>query len=594
MPINIKQLQKDAKEFDAQGDEKKFAEKDQRKLEFFKVLLKSDYAREKLLLNNFNLQWIDNSKDLDIFEKSLEKACYHVKRVGFKKEERDSFLKEFDITVMDIGSYDLEERNKNIYQTPASKNRYHTDLWQAFWSNVDEQNETAKVREFLIGEVRLNPEVKIHYRKADENLKSYFKKRDFPPSFKHRRLQDQFTVHFTLALNAGKKYEDLAFSKPEELLDKINDFNKKLNKEMDFKTAWKYGIDRGNKELATLCLFKFDPNNNFYEVNNKDIVRPEFAKIKCYTLKDYGCMEEYISKKGESKNRYAIKNLSYFMDEKYLNNKDLFKEEVTPCLDLTTAKLIKGKIITNGDVMTYLKLKKAVAKRKLYEIDHKEIEGNAMLEWSEWEDGESNDEEKKRPEGVLNIRTSKGEKTIYWYCEGYEGIFINHKKNIKYNKQSIKDALNHYLIELRDNNESHTPTILQVNHLRDAIAANMVGVICHLQKTYKGFVILEDLAEGTVEKHFFNSNANISRRLENALYNKFQSLGLVPPHVKDIIRLREDIRKKQKRSQSDKKENKIKKLEENIEKMKENISRLNEEKKEKIAHLRREIEEKGK
>ena len=441
---------------------------------------------------------------------------------------------------------------KNIYQTPASKNRYHTDLWRAFWDNIDEPNETTRLRGFLIGKVRLNPEVKIRYRKVDENLKNYFKKKDFPPLFKHRRLQDQFTVHFTLALNAGKKYENLAFSKPEELLNKINDFNKKLNREMDFKTAWKYGIDRGKKELATLCLSKFDPDNNLYTVNNKDIVKPEFVKIECYALKNYDYIEKYITKEGKVKKRQAIKNLSYFRDEKYLNDNKLFKKEVTSCLDLTTAKLIDGKIITNGDVMTFLKLKKAVAKRKLYELYYnKEIEKNAMLEWSEWENGESNNAEKKRSESVLNIKTSKGEKTIYWYCSEYENILINHEKNIKYNKQSIKDSLNHYLLELGDNNDSHTPPISQINHLRDALTANMVGVICHLQKTYKGFIILEDLNEGNVRRHFFDSNENISRRLENALYNKFQSLGLVPPHVKNIISLRENIRARQKKKSCD-------------------------------------------
>ena len=553
LPEPLKQLQKSAKKFKTNGDEQELKEKDQKKLEFFKELLKSEYAKGILQLENFNLQCLDKAESLDTFEQSLETACYHIKKIVLEENEKQYFLKKFDVTTLDIRSYDLEGRNKNTYQTPASDNRWHTDLWQVFWSDVAQaqvQTKETKVKGFNLGAVRLNPEVKIRWRKADEDLKKYFDQKKFPSPFKHRRLQDQFTVHFTLAFNAGKKYEDIAFAKPEKLLDRINDFNQKLNREMNFKTAWKYGIDRGNIELATLCLVQFDPEKETYQENDKTIVQPLFPRdsgniISCWTLRNYGHSEEYRTKKGEAKTRMAIKNLSYFMDEKYLNNENLFKKASISCLDLSTAKVIKGKIITNGDVMTYLKLKKAVAKRRLYELYHAGKIQRDELEWSEWEDGKKEDKD-KRPEGVLNIQTSEGEKTIYWYRKEYENILINSQKNIKYDKQSIKNALNHYLNKLTQKDDHHTPTILQINHLRDAITANMVGVICHLQKSYPGFVILEDLGESDIKKHFLQSNENISRRLENALYNKFQSLGLVPPHVKDIICLREDIRKKQK------------------------------------------------
>ena len=570
MPTNIKQLQKDAKEFNTQGDEKKLSEKGQKKLKFFKVLLKSDYARKKLLLNNFDLSWLDSSKDLNAFEKSLEEACYHIKRIVFKEEEKDSFLKEFDVTVLNISSYDLKERNKNTYQAPfiKSDNRYHTDLWKAFWDNIDKSKKEVEVKGFSVGPVRLNPEVKIYYREEDKSLKNYLKKSGFPvdnDSFKHRRLHEQFTAHFTLALNAGERYDDLAFVKPEELFGKINDFNQGLNNKMKFKTEWRYGIDRGNKELATLCLVKIDTDNNFYEVNNKKIVRPKFGPIKCYTLKkekyDHEG-EEYTTSKGETKNRKAIKNLSYFVKDKYLNDKDFFKLEETSCLDLTTAKVINKEIITNGDVMTYLKLKKAIAKRRLYKFYHNDrIKQPVTFKWNNNQLKIQILSSKQLVENQTQSKENLSEELIYRYAKDYEGILINKDKNIRYNPTNIENALKHYLKEVQDaakeesshlpkerqkTDSNHTPSIQKINHLRDALTANMVGVICHLQKTYKGFVILEDLEKETIEEHFFKHNANISRRLENALYNKFQSLGLVLPHVKDIIRLRENVRERQK------------------------------------------------
>jgi len=57
---------------------------------------------------------------------------------------------------------------------------------------------------------------------------------------------------------------------------------------------------------------------------------------------------------------------------------------------------------------------------------------------------------------------------------------------------------------------------------------------------------MEDLKTSDISKHFSQSNENISRRLEKALYNKLQFIGLIPPHIKDIIHLRESIREKQK------------------------------------------------
>ncbi len=524
MPNKLKELQKSAKTFKTDGNERKLKAKHQKQLKLYKELLQDGYAEDALELGDFDLTNILKAKNLEEFEKSLEDACYKIKRINLNKDDELRFLKDFDVTVLGISSYDLEGRNK------FSDKRYHTELWQAFWDGLDNPEQT-EIKGFKLGKVRLNPEVKIRYRKTDNELKEYFKKRHFDNSFKHRRLEEQFTAGFTLALNAGKKYEELAFSKPEEIVDKINDFNNRLNNEMNFKTAWKYGIDRGNIELATLCLVRFNPDNEVYEEKGKKIVKPFFPRgekdIKCYTLKDYDRSERYTTKQGETRLRKAINNLSYFIDDE-----KLFSMETVSCLDLTTAKVIKGKIVTNGDVMTYLKLKKTAGKRKLYEFKH-EIEKDSKLEWSIKEDGK---DKQKIPEGVLNIKTHGGEKTIYWYQKKYSKIL---------SKERIETDFNRYLNELLNADHRHTPTILQINNLRDAITANMVGVICHLQKTYPGFVILEDLSSKTVETHFAEHNENISRRLENALYNKFQTLGLVPPHVKDIIRLREDIRKKQ-------------------------------------------------
>ncbi len=135
----------------------------------------------------------------------------------------------------------------------------------------------------------------------------------------------------------------------------------------------------------------------------------------------------------------------------------------------------------------------------------------------------------------MNVKTKTGdgsseEKTIYEYCGQYKDVL---------SKDNIEKNLNRYLEELKNKDENHTPSILQINHLRDAITANMVGVVVHLQKTYEGFIILEDLDKEEMNKH-----------LESALYNKFQALGWIPPHIKDVIQLRKSVREQQKSDKS--------------------------------------------
>ena len=566
MPSNLKNKQKGVKEFKTKNknqdiEEQKKKEKEQKEIQFLKELLQSEYAHKNLHLGNFNLKEVYKAQNKKNFELAIEKACYYEKKISLSDKEKQDFLKGFNVTVLDISSYDLQERNKNTYQSQKSENRVHTDWWNEFWKQNNNHQNSSVIKGVKIGAIRLNPEIKIRYRQKDEKLKRFLEKRGFSiedNKFINRKIQDQLTTHFTLSLNAGKKHEDLAFSKPEEILEKIKDFNKELNKDRNFDTAWKYGIDRGNIELATLCLAKFKPEDT-YKVNGKNILKPTFPKpekdIECYSLKDFKLSEKYNTKIQGEKTRFAVKNISYFLKEKYLNNTNYFKKEALTCIDLTTAKVINGKIITNGDIMTYLKLKKAVAKRRIFELYGKEnISFSSKLEWSNYEDGK---QEGKRPEGVLNIKTKEGEKTIYWYCKKYEGILINSEKNIKYTKENIRNSLSFYLENLKksNNNNEHTPSIQKINHLRDALTANMVGVIYFLQKEYPGFIILEDLDKKIIDKHFFQHEENISRRLENALYNKFQTLGWVPPHVKDIIQLRENTNKNESKNN-----NKSKKL----------------------------------
>jgi len=92
---------------------------------------------------------------------------------------------------------------------------------------------------------------------------------------------------------------------------------------------------------------------------------PVPVPIKLYRIKE-DCLnsekEIIIDRYGNKKNVKMFENPSYFIDEK-----EKFEEIESTCFDLTTAKLIKNKIVLNGDVRTYIELKKANGKRQLFE-----------------------------------------------------------------------------------------------------------------------------------------------------------------------------------------------------------------------------------
>ena len=109
-------------------------------------------------------------------------------------------------------------------------------------------------------------------------------------------------------------------------------------------------------------------------------------------------------------------------------------------------------------------------------------------------------------------------------------------------RDEMKKYLQDYLDKLRFGNAGEdSVSIEQINHLRDAITSNMVGIIAFLFEKYPGIIKLENLhGKNEIEKHFRDNNENIARRLEWSLYKKFQKIGLVPPRLRQIVFLREN------------------------------------------------------
>ena len=525
--------------------------KAQLELEFFQTLLKDSSATRNLELSRFDFSEALRAEKADQFQMAFDKAGYDVETIAFDAHRAKTFVDRFNVLEFELTSYDLERRNENTHQTPKSDARCHTELWRQFWQAA-EQGKT--------GDVRLNPELKIRLRKADPDLSEYLRKKRFDlKKTKHRRLQDQYNLHLTMELNAGRLHSDLAFAKADEIDARIDRFNETFNKQ-NWDQSWKYGIDRGNIELATLCLAHFDKNDT-YRHGDKILLRPSFPQgeedIKVYTLKREKYNHRAISELEtrpieERREKQVIVNISYFIDK--TEETEWFGQHTCTCIDLTTAKVISGKLISNGDVLTFLKLKYEAAKRVLFDLvaQGKITKENERLEWGseDLENPASIQLRYSRPDSESGTDEKAEERTVYFFegAQGrnFEGLEFGNGRT--YTRETIYKALQQYLDALlveqakpTGATNKHVPPIEKINHLRDALVANMVGVIMHLQQRYSGIVMLEDLDMDLIQEHFQALNIDISRRLELALYRKFQSLGKVPPHLKDLIQRRERI-----------------------------------------------------
>ena len=476
-------------------------------VQFYQDVLKTNFVQNNLDIHDFEelKALMDNSSisSLEQFETELEKICYR-KRILAGNELVDFLIDDCGAQLMAITSYDLRK-----HKSRRGDDKQHTKIWKTFWSDENRENNYP---------VRLNPELKVIWRKAKESrVRKYGKdSKNYNPDKNNRYLHPQFTLATTITENAQGKRLDLSFTDQDTLVEKIQEFNQDYNKqyatnphEMRF-----YGIDRGNAELATLALVtRFtDKKNEFGQPI------PEFTEFDVYRLKEeYLDYEEEYLCKGEPKQRKAINNLSYFIE-----NEELFESTKTSSIDLTTAKLIKGKIIENGDVLTYLRLKELSAKRRIYEYFSQSNIDRSKHNAIYFEDNEF----------CIHTLDNNNHAVIYYYRPDLAKIKSH---------DSIERILNDYLKQLNSKNtERDILTIEKINHLRDAMASNMVGILSYLYNKFPGNIILENLSKDELAGHFLASNENISRRLEWRLYNKFQKLGLVPPRLKETILLRQN------------------------------------------------------
>ncbi len=460
-------------------------------ISYYKQVLRTEYAKKEIArYEGMNTMLDADYATLDDFESALKKVCYIKTYHVITDEELNKFLEEYDVALFSITSYDLERKPPRL--------KAHTDIWNQFWSKENESK---------CFEVRLNPQFSIFWRKALREASRYH----------NRYSQSQYTLHMTVTQNALEPAMKFPFGNKKFIIDSIDEYNKKINISIakNKNNLFYYGIDRGQAELATLCVTSFPEEKQYIakDVAGREMNHPmpDFPKFEVWSLK-----EKCYTEKDE-KGRIVYKNISYFLD-----NEDMFEKRKTSCIDLTTAKLIKGKIVLNGDIATYMRLKEIAAKRRLFTLfANKRIPEKEQVQYDDKED-------------IFYIKTFIENATlqkISWFRKEFESIR---------SKEDFFDILKNYLTRLRSGaHKDEVESIEMINHLRDAVTANMIGIIACLYQRYPGIIVLENLGHEDIKRHFEEqSNENISRRLEWALYRRFQTMGLMPPQVPQSVLLR--------------------------------------------------------
>lgn len=574
--------------------EHEFKGEEQRKIQFYQDVLKTDYARKNLNLPYSEVEdRIINStfESLDDFKIALESICYR-RAVCTNIHLIDALESEYGAQIFDITSLDLrrEDNIKDKEEKYSYSYKSHTAVWKEFWTA---ENEKCNF------DIRLNPEISIIYRKAKE---SRIEKYGADSKKNNRYLHDQLTLVTTLSEHCNSPERNIAFATIDEEERIIAEFNSKLDKE---NIRFAFGIDNGEVELSTLGVylpeFKQDSvESSLKEVNNVD-------KYGFDTLTIRNLM--YSEKDVNDRDRRIIDNPSYFLKEdlycrtfgknveeyKAMFDK-VFEQRRLLTLDLSTAKMICGRIVTNGDVISLYNLWLRHAQRNIYDMNEHIEDGGAKVYLKKSED--LNDNEKRKFLDYLNDgnekygKLSDAEKKDYinWIYKIWDGVEVENKKFTEVNKKQkrpgfyfhnvllaasyigeevqdvkdiadiedirhvfkfredfkqfkpeneILDEINKYNIKVISNEELD----LRLNQLKSSLVANVIGVIDYLYKQYKerfggeGIIAKECFGIEKVESDRMKFSGNIYRMLERKLYQKFQNYGMVPP-IKNLTAFR--------------------------------------------------------
>jgi len=573
-------------------------EAESEKIKFYKNVLKGQKALNNLPEEEIQTEIVKKDfNSLEAFQIALEKICYRVfysLSANAEQELKDKHGAQiFEITSLDLKN---PENVKDKQEKYAHADKRHTRIWKDFWTAGNEKGRF---------DTRLNPEITITYREPKQSRVDKYGKgsANYDAGKKNRYLHPQFTLTATVSEHSNSPAKTLSFMTDKEFKESVDDFNKKFKKD-DIKFA--LGIDNGETELSTLGVYlPAFGKGAATEEKIAELKQIEKHGFKVLTVKDLN----YKETDRNGKERKIVQNPSYFLSkENYTRTfkksaeeyekmlAGVFEEKRILTLDLTTAKVICGHIVTNGDVPALYGLWLKHAQRTVFEMnDHgkaktakdikikpkldtdkeklkfaehiskiKEFRGLTAEEkakYVKWifEDRKPGDFTDKEAETFSDCLKKKGDyRSGIVFASCYVGeelksvteiLNCRHifKKREEFysidSEEEITAKLEGYNTDRTSHNISNEELDLKITDAKRALVANAVGVVDFLYKYYKqnsggeGLVVKEAFDAKKVEEDIEKFSGNIYRILERKLYQKFQNYGLVPP-IKSLLAVR--------------------------------------------------------
>ena len=427
-----------------------------------------------------NLKGCENMSDFEIL---LKKETYILDEYKISKEDFEKALEKFQWNSFLIVDKDADNHNKN-------------SIFSQWWSNLWAESNTEN---YIL---RINPELIISLRKWDEEK---FKDKI---SF-HRRKNDAYMVSFSFSHFSDKSYISSEFIDDAERKENLKKFNDLYNENVILEYI--YWIDKWTNELVTLWIFKRWKN----WLEKVDVSE----KIPVYRITKKGLKyfeDTETRDSNEKKKRYLSKNVSYFLKD--LENNELFEKlDIDSCLwDLTYAKIIKWNIILNADIFTTVNLYKVTAKRFLNDATFRgKIKNNTVLF----------DDENKCFYFEYENRWKLQKQNIFYWKDDFNYLPCDDtSQNLK---EEVENQLNMYLTSISNEEDI---SMQRVNNYKNAISANIVGIITELQKYFNGYICYETLDTGQIKEKWFDTF--IWNTLNEKIYNKLQLSLEVPPILK--------------------------------------------------------------
>jgi hypothetical protein len=445
--------------------------------------------------------------ELPQFQEALKKACYTIKDVRITEEEKERLLKEHNGALYHLTNFDIEAdytEGAKKRREERRKKHQHTILWEQFWGkeNADQHYAT-----------RINPEVTFFAKQQQETSRKDKKGGEVQ---RNRRKEAYGVVSFTITEHAHHIEPPLPFRSEEEVKQEQETYNVAYNNALlsarNTSPVYILGVDKGEKQLATIGLYTYDDDEK-----NPDSMQP--APFVFYRIPQDKITES------------VYKNPSLHFD---MSDAEVCSSS---CLDITKAKVIGGKIVENGDIATFLRFKEFAIKRTLYEHATR---GTLCSDPDKWKW----DNTHESSVCVLKIPLKNKQNLEYRYDANAEQYGHNSK-----DKEAFLKELREYAKRVQKGNflpDAPFVSIDEFNHVRDALCANMVGVLRLLLERCREeagnnaeqsplYIAFENLSQEEKGGDHMKSNKALHSRLEWKVLQKLRMYNMVPQRITQIM-----------------------------------------------------------